>query len=177
MRPKLPKFAEAKVWTDELPEYAMMIGEASTLLAVTATGKVLHRVSAVEWLVPRGPRNIYGLLGAKLCPHESACLIEIIDEKPTRMAVETIASRVSESTLVGMLPEYVNAVKRGAESMLAAQPTLPACKITFCAAVVGEVGSCEAIFENLARVVLRLLLTPSLPNDDELPAWLNYREP
>ncbi len=176
-RPKLPKFAEARVWTDELPDYAVMIGESSPLLTVAASGTIPDRAAAVEWLIPLGPRSLYGLLGARLCPNENGCLIEIIEEKPTRAVAETIASRVSESALVGMLPEYAAAVKRGAEAVLAARPALPACRITFCAAVVGEVGSCEAIFENLARVVLELLLSPSLPSEAELPGLLIYQAP
>jgi hypothetical protein len=176
-RPKLSKFAEARVWTGELPDYAVMNGEASPLFTASASEEVPARSVAVEWLIPLGPRSLYGLLGAKLCLHENACLIEIIEEKPTRGVAETIASRVSESSLVGMLPEYAAAVKRGAELALAGRSTLPACRITFCAAVVGEVGSCEAIFENLARVVLQLLLTPSLPSDAELPGWLIYQAP
>lgn len=68
----LTQHSRAHVWLAEIPEAQVELGAA--IERVVETGAVsLNEVrrAAVEILIPRGPRALYGLLGAELRPNRT----------------------------------------------------------------------------------------------------------
>lgn len=173
---ELSRFAKARIWWQGAPEFARMHGE-STLLHEGRGGPDLAspREVAVEWLVPTGPRSLYGLLGARLEPSPGSFKIESIMEAPERPCLDSLASRVSESPFVGMLPEYAAAAAPVLAGILEDLSRRSGIAVVIHAAVVGDVGSSPVFFANLARVVGALLLKSESPRHEELLDLLKFR--
>jgi hypothetical protein len=162
--------SKARVWLGELPDCAYPSGkilEAVQEQETQSSSQAEPSCAAVEAMLVRGPRVLYGLLGASFTPDESQrCVVQVgVDtafERPanwmfpeysreqTRWALATNL----DSIYIGLLEEYAPAVLRGS---VHAGEVLGGGLLRFDCAAHGLVGSSEWLFQNLADLLVVLL--------------------
>ena len=130
---------------------------------------------AVEWLIPMGPRTMYGLLGAELQSKPKETLrLEVYSTSPEGESyVDTIASKISEDARISLPKEYVASVLKGA-SEACGNPSDLSGTLQFNCAVHGLVGSSEAIFKDLARIVVEVFSLPELLSEEALKPLFQF---
>jgi hypothetical protein len=175
--PQLKGYSRARVWLDETPAQAAMHGALIGLHTEAGGPSSATRKSvALEWHIPLGPRSLYGLLGVEFQPLDGVLRIELVDEAPHRECEDSLTSRVSDKALVGLGEEYQAAVVKGILAAATKDGARLSGRLLINAAVIGEVNSCEAIFENLGRVVTALLCTSGELPDSELQSLIVYHQ-
>jgi hypothetical protein len=116
---------------------------------------------------------MYGLLGAELQPAEEGFTIKLAStSSPLAPFEDAIASKTSEDVRGGLLDEYVQAVVDGMSEAAKQRQVLPRATVTCNLAACGMVGSSEAIFNALGKVLLNLLLMPEEPNEESVGSLL-----
>jgi hypothetical protein len=171
----LERFSKSRVWLDEVPENARMRGFSRRLYRSTGQKVEFSRHSAaVEWHIPMGARSLYGLLGVVCEPSDGEFVIDIIDEFPNRKYEESIAPSVFDCQRVGLSFEYRDSVVGGILRGVEGSANGVSARLLISSSVVGETSSSRAMFENLGRVVVRLLCTKGELSDSELRAIVVY---
>jgi hypothetical protein len=159
----LPKGVGCKVrlWVDELPATATIPLDASRLnyTLPAQVGITPHSRAAIELFQPGGGSFRYGMLGAEFTPDSSGELLVVV---PSEMGEVNAAQMESlagdlDRVVVGCTPEYARAVYAGVEKIQTCVDRLPGGCLNFSVVAHGEVGSSPAVFEMLARAVVRLI--------------------
>lgn len=149
----------ARVWIDELPEYAVLPkGLASERHRIANVGGTARRKSvAFEVFRAFGASFHYGLLGAVFEESGSSDFeyaVAVEEPNPSIALPESLAGAL-DRVLVGGGDEFAAAVVAGIEEL---DPrTLPAGVLTFTCMAHGEVGSAPAMFSSLARAIIRMM--------------------
>lgn len=173
---QLKGYSRARVWIDELPGQALIRGSTKRLYESSGRNETVSRgFAAVEWHIPLGPRSLYGLLGIEYTPLEGELVVDVMDETPSRQCGDSLTSQVSDHPLVGLSSEYWAAALKGILEGFAKDGKVMSGRLLISASVVGEVNSCEGIFENLGRVVTALLCASSVVLEGELHTLLIYK--
>lgn len=164
----LPFHRQARVWIDDLPPASFDADEVYEQIILS--GKPIFsetRRVAIELLVPKGARVLYGLLGAEFQPSESGDLRVVIE------ALSSDGSPFENALLPSLLDEvqiglprlYVPGVFEGVTRVN--EWSLPPGRLHFQAAAYGVVSSCEAIFRVLSFTVVRLLMQNPRPTSEQ----------
>lgn len=149
---------KGRFWLGELPDWTFDVAEVhETRLAAPSPRLDGERSVAMELLIYQGPRISYGGLGAVFQPNATGTLM-------ARICTSADAGAIEQGTLTGQmdmvhrgfLEEYVSGVFKGVAQADTAQ-ILGAGTLCICRAVHGELGSSQAIFNLLGRIVARLL--------------------
>jgi len=116
------------------------------------------RRSAIEILIPRGPRALYGLLAAELSPKESGSLVIRVaaSDHAGRPFPDSIALS-SEEARVGLPLEFSQAVFEGATGQIERTVGMCSGELVFDRAVHGLVGSAPIVFRWLAARLVQVL--------------------
>ena len=176
---KLTKFQSARVWLNELPVGTTFKPE-STLIKKVDGGQSASGVvdaAAIEWLVPLGPRTVYGLLGGRLLPSaDRSFTIEVgLSGEDGPQYESTLASKVSEDARVGLPAEYGQAVFDAAVGALRGVGHPVSGRIVFDHAAHGRVGSSPLIFSRLAMALIELLTSKRLPDQQSVEKILVWK--
>lgn len=163
----LPLHRQARAWVDNTPPASFEADE--TFAHISPAGKPgfpeVRRV-AVELLIPKGARVLYGLLGAEYRPSESGELHVLINSLSAGPPLEDpLLSPALDEVQIGLPAAYMDSVIEGV--MLANEGDLPAGMLKFQYAAHGIVSSCQAIFRALSLTVVRLLATNQLPTKEQ----------
>lgn len=169
----LKHHSSARVWLDSVPLEAALVGPMSRLYHCSSPHVVnMRSAAAVEWYRPVGPMSLYGLLGVEYSPNPNELEINLRSENSQRIYMSSLARIQSETPTIGLKPHFQDGVVNGMLLSLREQAAFPSGSLCVTAAVCGAVGSSSKMFENIARVVTKLLLTTSDPSDDDLAALL-----
>lgn len=160
-------FGKGRLWVDEDVEagYSPIRVLERHLLASRAS-KVEGRVVAVEVYLPRGARAEYGLIGMRYEPTPGRELLVrvLVGDAQTRKYEASLAGQVDE-VRVGLPAEYAQAVLE-ATCDEASEGLAPGI-VTIDRAAHGRVGSSMLLFDQLARLVVRVLAAP-VPSEDQI---------
>jgi hypothetical protein len=165
------KHKQARVWLDELPDsrYAALHTIVRQTIAGGDSTPVRTR-AAVELYVPTGPRWYYGLLGGEWYadPTENSCRVSVsIAGANTKPLTDSLAALDKVHT--GLPLEFAEAVCVGLQTTLQQLAVVPRGTLAIICAAHGEIGSCDAVFQQLGAVLVKLLhASPAAPSDDEL---------
>ncbi|MCI0719495.1 MAG: hypothetical protein L0338_11090 [Acidobacteria bacterium] len=156
---QLTQHRKARVWLSELPD-AHVNPSNVTERSVQGGHATLQGVrrAAIEVLIPRGPRALYGLLGAELQPNQSAALlIRVLTSRNGGERFPDSIALSSDETFVGLPEEFSQAVIEGATNQIAKVGGLGSGELVFGHAAHGLVGSAPVVFKWLADCLVQLL--------------------
>lgn len=147
----------ARVWIGDCPfSAAKATGSERRRYDVgSAPGHDLR--AAIEILLPRGPRAMYGLLGATYQAQigGSELTVDVAFTTDHRRPEFTDSQAVkTDVARVGLPREYVEAVLEGIQEALAANPVLGPGHLSIDCAASADVGSSPATFSVLAKALL-----------------------
>ena len=128
----LPRHRKARVWVDNIPPASFEADE--TFEQISPAGELVFletRRVAVELLIPKGARILYGLLGAEFRPSESGELHVLIKTlSSTGPPLENSLLPLSlDNVRIGLPTAYVQAVIEGVT--LANEGVLPPGRLYF----------------------------------------------
>ena len=167
----LTGYKKARVWINELPETFYPPGRVmeESLPSSTTRPVSIHK-GAVELLVPTGGRCLYGLLGAEFA--ESALddlVIRVICSGRDGVRFDDALPVGFDDVRKGLPDEFAPAVIDILTASGYASGRLPSGQLTFGCAAHGLVGSCVAIFGQLAKLVVDLFALRTIsPSRDQL---------
>ena len=166
---ELGNHRRARVWLGELPSATYTSGE--TLSHRVEASEAPHEgleLAAVEVFVPRGPHCMYGLLGGRwelgVRGELSITLSIATVNGPT--FVDSLASKHDE-VRVGLTAEYAQAVLAGVELAKTELPNLPSGRLTLNCAAHGAIVSCDAIFQHVGLILIRVFCSDAVERADE----------
>ncbi len=170
---KLDPNKKARVWLGELP--AVPPGPVERIHEVIHAERTTSRqpgCAAVEAYVHMGPRVRWGLLGGRYISISGDQLDLQVDVARTGEEIDWPTASKSDVVRAGLPYEYVQGVIGGARAVEAGRLLGPGVLRFDCAAH-AEAGSSISIFQQLAAVVVRLLLVrPEQPSEPELTELL-----
>jgi len=151
---------KVRVWTDELPDHAMLPQGLEVELHAIVDARAAARTKSVAIEVFRafGASFHYGLLGGVFEETGSRSfefVVPVTDPSPEIMVLEPLAGRL-DRVLVGGGAEFASAVIGGIAEL--DRRTLPAGRLTFNCMAHGEIGSAPAVFGSLARATIRMMI-------------------
>lgn len=145
-----------RVWLGELPPLKYPVVDSLERTLKARRSQIYNRKSAaVEMLIPKGGRAIYGLLGAEFQPELSQeLLVKVaVSGTATQQLDWLLASRLDRAYM-GLPSEYCHGVLSGA---LSAAEILGSGLLHINCAAYGEVSSSPIIFNQLASTIVKLL--------------------
>src|SRR6185312_7521099 len=167
---QLTQQRKARIWLNELPDARTkfpVIGERSMDSGKRVIAGV--RRAALEVLIPRGPRALYGLLGAELKPNRSdELIVRVLTSCDDSTPFSNSMALSSDEARVGLPEEYSNAVIEGATSQIIKIGGLGPGELEFGCAVHGLVGSAPIVFKWLASCLVQLLWKAESISQQEL---------
>lgn len=156
---QLAQYRRARVWFNGLPDArptSYKVSERSV-----GGGNVVFekaRQAAIEILIPRGPRALYGLLGAELRPSRSERLtVRVLVSSNAGSLFPGSIALASDETRIGLPSEFSQAVVEGAIEEITKTGGLGSGELLFDRAVHGSVGSAPIVFKWLAACLVQLL--------------------
>lgn len=155
----LTQHRKARVWLAEFPE-ARVEFEAASERVVETDAMPLDEVrrAGVEILIPRGPRALYGLLGAELRPNRIGELrVRVLTCSGNRRRFKDAIALASDEVYVGLPDEFAAAVIEGVVEQNKRPGGLASGELVFQCAAHGLVGSSPTIFKWLSAVLVRIL--------------------
>jgi hypothetical protein len=168
-----PPYSKANVWLGEQPILTpQLVNTLRTSVNTSRPDSAVPSRCAVEMWVGRGGRTEYGLLGASLSAgNNDRLLIEVpVSQDITDLNLSAVQQ---ELTYPGLLLEYAEPVMKEAVRLPATQ-TLGAGILRFDCGKHGIIGSSEAFFERLTRIVIHLLLqSHRMSSEQDLIALLS----
>jgi hypothetical protein len=168
-----PPYSKANVWLGKQPTLTPNLVESlrDSVHTIRPDAAIPSRC-AIEMWVGKGGRTDYGLLGASLLTgHNNELLIEVsVSQEITDLNLSAVRE---ELTYPGLPHEYAEAVIKEAVRF-SATPSLGAGILRFDCGKHGIIGSSEAFFERLTRIVIHLLLqSQRMSSEQDLIALLN----
>jgi hypothetical protein len=156
---QLAHHRKARVWLNDLPDARTTFPEVSEHSAEAAKALIEEaRRAAIEIIIPRGPRALYGLLGAGLNPNQSnALIIRILTSRNVGPLFPDSLALSSDEARVGLPDEFSKAVLEGATNQIVKIGGLGSGELEFGHAAHGLVGSAPIIFNWLAASLVQLL--------------------
>lgn len=170
---------KARVWVGSLPAWDYPItAELERSYATPARQSTSSGCVAIELLLPRGPRALYGGLGAEFTADHSGILdvrLGLAQDRGYSLA-GSLAGRL-DSTHVGLIAEYADGVFQGVVDTDAPE-ALGAGTLRFARGVHGDIGSSAHLFRIMSRILLRVLARGDgdRPLEDTLLLELIQRE-
>jgi len=149
---QLAQHRKARIWLTELPDARVNPSDVSerSVQGVKPVTDGTHR-AAIEILIPRGPRALYGLLGAELRPSKSGALvIRVVKSCTDGPPFPNSIALSSDDTRIGLPDEFSQAVVEGASNQIAKIGGLGSGELVFDHAAHGLVGSAPIVFKWLA---------------------------
>jgi hypothetical protein len=171
---RIGRYGKARVWLGELPEltYPVLDVLERTLEAGDSPLSGVRR-AAIEMLLPRGGRALYGLLGAELTPRCSGRLVVqvAVSGRTEPQFIRSLAARIDDVRL-GIPDEYAVSVLDGVSRTDESRSLGPG-MVRFDRAAHGAVGSAQWLFQRLSAAIVRLLAgQPETPSDEGLAELL-----
>ncbi|MPQ71798.1 hypothetical protein [Pseudomonas sp. MWU12-2323] len=162
---KLGKLQEVKVWLDESPVQTF-VSKNNLLSVIPVTerpSKVFHSEVVVEFKQPRGPRCVYGLLGAKFKPsHNGDLSIEVGDGLADPRVYDESLQSVIEVSKYGLPKGIASAILEVLKMEVLKRGVSVGGSFEVCYGAYGEVSSNQQVFKLLARNVLEFFLLKAL---------------
>ncbi|MBI2687422.1 MAG: hypothetical protein HYX27_14005 [Acidobacteria bacterium] len=172
---KLSEFRTCRLWRDELPDVSEL-GEKiwrSSLEPDTLSGETVS-MGGIELFFVTGPKSLYALLGGQIEPGglPSGQVVIRYGSTGTNLYTEALASDY-EVVRSGLPEEYLESVVAGIRTGLDEMAGKLRGRLTIHVAAYSDIGSCRAIFEHAAAVLVRLLICPELfEKDDQLKSLI-----
>lgn len=156
---EIGRFGKCRLWVDEAIEVGVVPDEVTERHVAAGLGNVDARTVAVEVYLPRGARVEYALLGMRYEPASGRDLVvRILVGEPRGCTYEqSLAGHVDE-VYAGLPTEYVQGVLEA--TCEEATGRLGPGVLVVDQAAHGVVGSSLNLFEQLARLVVRLIIDP-----------------
>ena len=158
----LPYHCRARVWLGELPQ-ASYLADYTVERSIEAKSPDFNnvRLAAVELREPKGPRVLYGLLGAEFRPLKSNNLdLQVNVSSNDNLRIADSSLNQSGDILVGLPKEYIDSVVRGVFDIGEKADGIFAGTLLFNCAAHSIVGSSESIFRRLSYIVVQILFSP-----------------
>ena len=170
------RLSKARIWLDTLPDWSYEIDNVIEFPREVFVGNSTGmRYVAAELFLLRGPRALYGGLGAVFVPRQTHQLI-------VRVSTSTAAGQIFGESLVGTLDtarvglpnEYVPGVLEGVMNAQESQVPGPG-TLTFSCAVHSELGSSLWVFRVLSRILLRLIgLDKDTVSEEDILTFIRF---
>lgn len=118
----------------------------------------------VEMMLPTGGRICYGLLSAKVEPHNEQDIVKLSMAFTSHNTVRYEESFLwnDEHVYKGLPEEYIGYVSNSICEKIYEKNIYPQCSILFEYAANCEVGSSPRLFEIIAEIIINLICTSSL---------------
>lgn len=169
--------SRARVWLKDKPRIIYPALDIITLDMITKdmqTGlayKPDRRQTALEIIIPVGPRVCYGLLGAEFIPNNSGKLsVEVRVSTENESIFPSSIAAEFDTVKIGLPEEYSQSVIDGIVNSLNNQiiQTLGSGVIKIEQAAHGEISSSKKMFRNIAATVIQLLLLDQVSPQEEV---------
>lgn len=165
----LPFHNKARVWIGDLPQSFYSVDRIieRVIDLDKPSLKSTHR-AAIEMIVPRGARNIYGLLGAEMLPNKLNCIgVQIFtSNQEGEPLVESLAHSLDDPR-VGLPNEYAYSIIDGVLAAKEEDKVFSSGEIKFNCAAYSPISSCEFIFKHLSQAVTKILSLGNIPLTEE----------
>lgn len=152
------KFIRARFWFGSLPEWDYPVAaELERSYATQAGQSTSGGCAALELLIPRGGRALYGGLGAEFSADDTGNLdVRICIAQDRGQHLEgSLADRL-DACYLGLIPDYTDGIFEGVVDTHAPE-LLGAGRLRFSRGVHGEIGSSKQLFRIMSRIVIRVL--------------------
>jgi hypothetical protein len=166
IRLQLPQHQQARVWIGDLP---FLLDKSTEIVepikaAISKASPATEWRGAIEVLVPKGGRFLYGLLGGDFYPSPQKQFIAKVASGTTYEVpyAESIASTLDD-VKIGLPQEYAGYIMEGIRETAGRLKDVPAGTLTVNCAAHGQIGSCGFIFEKLGAMLVRLLVSGNTP--------------
>lgn len=169
--------SRARVWLKDKPRIIYPALDIITLDMITKdiqTGlayKPGRRQTALEIIIPVGPRVCYGLLGAEFIPNNFGKLsVEVRVSTENESIFPSSIADEFDTVKIGLPEEYSQSVIDGIVNSLNNQiiQTLGSGVIKIEQAAHGEISSSKKMFRNIAATVIQLLLLDQVSPQEEV---------
>lgn len=169
--------SRARVWLKDKPHIIYPALDIITLDMITKdmqTGlayKPDRRQTALEIIIPVGPRVCYGLLGAEFIPNNFGKLsVEVRVSTENESIFPSSIADEFDTVKIGLPEEYSQSVIDGIVNSLNNQiiQTLGSGVIKIEQAAHGEISSSKKMFRNIAATVIQLLLLDQVSPQEEV---------
>lgn len=169
--------SRARVWLKDKPRIIYPALDIITLDMITKdmqTGlayKPDRRQTALEIIIPVGPRVCYGLLGAEFIPNNFGKLsVEVRVSTENESIFPSSIADEFDTVKIGLPEEYSQSVIDGIVNSLNNQiiQTLGSGVIKIEQAAHGEISSSKKMFRNIAATVIQLLLLDQVSPQEEV---------
>lgn len=157
---QLSNHRKARIWLANLPDARV---STTKILDRSVQGGPLTfegtRRAVIEILIPRGPRSLYGLLGAELHTANKSenLVIHVLTSHESGRPFTSSIALASEETQVGLPAAYSEAVFEGAIGQIKGIGGMCSGELVFDYAVHGQVGSAPIVFKWLAARLVQVL--------------------
>jgi hypothetical protein len=149
------------VWLGELP--ALPEAHEDVCYQLELEAEPLGRPGrpvCVEIALPRGPRQLYGLLGAEHLPADGSALEVVVPAAFERGPIVADAlSNPIEQAYSGLTPEYAQAVTAALTSAELPFPPPTPGALRYTRAAQGIVGSAPIVFSTLAPLIVEFMFS------------------
>lgn len=161
----------ANIWLDKAPTATFKASsELTRIVKPKIRINISRKLAAIEINIPYGPMASYALLGAEVVNADVEGLKVIVPINSIGSRITPSLALRSEEVRLGLLEEYASAVFAGVESLAESNGLPTNMAIRFSWAAHGSVGSSQSAFENVSRLVVRLLALPSVPSKEQIIA-------
>jgi hypothetical protein len=166
---ELTRYRRARYWDGAWPEQIYDAGGVLTRELEAAFRPMQDRLVAIEAVVPRGPRVMYGMLGGRYQAKTAGDLVVVVEYMPVGSELgERFVSPIaiaSDVPIVGLPEEFAEAVVEGVHDVGPTERPGSG-TLTFACAAHSLSGSSPLIFRALGRVVATLIASGSVPEYD-----------
>lgn len=166
--------SEACVWLKDKPSIIYPALDIITKDIQTGLAcKSGNRQTALEIMIPVGPRVCYGLLGAEFIPNNSGKLsVEVRVSTENESIFHSSIAAQFDTVKIGLPEEYSQSVIDGIVNSLNNQmiQTLGSGIIKIEQAAHGEMSSSKKMFRNIAATIIHLLVLDQVSPQEEVTA-------
>ncbi len=162
---ELSKLQEVMVWLDESPVQPFVSKEhVWVVIPVTETSsKVFHSEVVVEFKQPRGPRCVYGLLGAEFKPsHDGGLSIKVGDGLADSRAFKESLQSVIETPKYGLLEDVASTILEVLKGEVLRRGISVNGSFEVCFGAYGEISSSQQVFKLLAKNILEIFFVENI---------------
>ena len=165
---KLDKLQEVMVWLDESPvqPFASKNNFFTVIPVTEKPSRVFHSEVVVEFKQPRGPRCVYGLLGAKFKPsHNGGLSIEVGDGLADSRVFEESLQSVIEVSKYGLLEDVASTILEVLKVEVLKRGISVNGSFEVCFGAYGDVSSSQQVFKLLAKNILEIFFVENIDGE------------